>query len=234
MKISVTLFAFIFWAMAVGCNDASNPFNGGTQGGPVDTKPGTFSVHDAAGNADSTCLQITDGSALNGDSYNYTFALGNDGTYNFYVSFYTGTACEFGGTEIMSMEQGGIYSVTAHDGHTNVLAFTQSSDALLTVYGGSSPGSKFAGYLNSSCGSPALKFSGSATVTQVMSGRTCARASDPALHWPPFPSATGSSKTIGIFSLNPHTLTIGKPANYWLPGSPRDLPTRADLVFTYF
>jgi hypothetical protein len=225
------LLCLAFTLSLCGCADSGS--GDGGFAGPIDGKPGTFSVHEAAGNADSTCLQIADGSALNGNSYNYTFALGGDGTYNFYVSFYIGTACEFGGTEILSMEQGGTYQINAGNG-ANILTFTQSSDVLLTVYGGSAPGSAWAGYLNANCGTPGLKFSSSSTITLIMSGRTCGHANTPNFQWPEFPLPSGSSKTLGVFSANPHTLTIAKPATYWLPGSKSTLPARANLVFSYF
>lgn len=194
-----------------------------------------FAVADIIGTTNTSCTNISDATALNGTSYLRSLTVNANSTYSYSVLYFSTTNCTLGGGDnFMNFSQSGniaINGLSATVTSASELTLTPTSNATLTVYGATSAGSNWAGYLNSYCGG-GLSFSISATASQNMSGKTCTRVSAPAFTLDTFPTTT-AVQNVGVFVTSPKTLTLGLPSILWSPGTAGSYPTSATLVFTY-
>lgn len=160
-----------------------------------------------------------------------------NGTYSVSVLFFTGSVCQFGGTQIFNYTHGGTYTlnnaVTTPANSTEIAFTTVTSD--LIIYAGSGVGSTWAGYFNAYCPGGPTNFSTVGTSMRSEAGRTCSHLSGPAFVFPQFPSI--GTMTYDVISLDsvtsPTTFSSSIANNIFLMGRFASYPTALGMTYNF-
>ncbi|MGZ3690366.1 MAG: hypothetical protein ACXVAX_02610 [Pseudobdellovibrio sp.] len=247
----LSIIAFIgltYASCAKKADDSTAPSTGGSGG----TTTTALTAAQIAGTHYAPCLPTGTTHAYGTSADNYSFLralqLNTDLSYSVSVFFFSGTACQAGGTEVFAYSQHGTYALgalTTSPSDATEITYTAASvsSTQLTMYVGTGHGTTgfgaaWATTFNTNCpGLPPNTFDSSPTSTSETStadvqGITCNGGQ---IVFDQFP-ADGSvfKDTITLDSVtSPSTMTVYQSASVFHPGQFVTFPTTATFNYSF-